>query len=294
MNFAQRSNAGGNRHMHRLCRVIRLDVVGQYIDFFGHWRILDAATVLVNQETTRTQMPVEPLIAPEIFALRPDFVALSIYAETARNSLSDAHSVELLRNACHALDSAPWAEAHLTSWRDAYRAFGAKPQRTPCSVEALRKRAQRDQMLPTVNAVVDLYNAISVRYALPVGGEDVAMYEGPPHLVRASGGESFETISEGAPKLEAAEQGEVVWRDARGVTCRRWNWRQGIRTRITEHSTEMWFVLERLDPMPTDALLQAGEQLIEGLQRLSPGVRTSQLYLDASTSQGNRSRRDAQ
>lgn len=225
-----------------------------------------------------TDMPFQPRIAPEIFALRPDFAALSIHAEQVRNGPSDGSSLEWLRNACQQLDAAPWAEAHLASWRDAYRAFGAKPQRTPCSVEALRKRAQRDGALPAINAVVDLYNALSVRYALPVGGEDVAMYEGSPRLIRATGNEPFETVSEGAPKLETAEQGEVVWCDARGVTCRRWNWRQGIRTRITEHSTDMWFVLERLDPMPIDALREAGEQLIEGLRRLSPGVRTTQLY----------------
>jgi len=233
-------------------------------------------------------MPFEPSIAPEIFTLRPDFAALSIHAENGRNSASDAHAAELLRVACSELDAAPWAEAHLTSWRDAYRAFGAKPQRTPCSVEALRKRAQRDRMLPTVNAIVDLYNATSVRYALPVGGEDAARYEGHPCLVRASGDEPFETVSEGAPKIETVEQGEVIWRDAHGVTCRRWNWRQGIRTRINEHSTEMWFVLERLDPMPIDALMEAAAQLIEGLRRLSPGVRTSQLYLVASTSRASR------
>lgn len=224
-------------------------------------------------------MAFQPSIAPDIFALRPDFAALSIYAENARNTASDAHGTELLRQACHDLRAAPWAEAHLAAWRDAYKAFGAKPQRTPCSAEALHKRALRDQMLPAVNAVVDLYNAISVRYALPVGGEDAALYDGAPHLMRASGNESFETMAEGAPKIETVEQGEVIWCDARGVTCRRWNWRQGLRTRITEHSTEMWFVLERLDPMPGDALLEAGERLIEGLRRLSPDVRTTQLYL---------------
>jgi DNA/RNA-binding domain of Phe-tRNA-synthetase-like protein len=227
-------------------------------------------------------MSVEPTIAPDIFALRPDFAALSIYAEGVCNSPSDAHSEALLRTACLALDSAPWAEAHLASWRDTYRAFGAKPQRTPCSVEALRKRAQRDRMLPTVNAVVDLYNALSLRYALPVGGEDAALYEGSPRLIRASGDEPFDTVAEGVPKIETAEQGEVAWRDDRGITCRRWNWRQGIRTRITEHSTQMWFVLERLEPMSIVALLEAGDKLVEGLQRLSPDVRISRLFLDAS------------
>lgn len=227
-------------------------------------------------------MPVQPTIAPEIFALRPDFAALSIYAEDARNSPSDTHSEALLRDACRALDSAPWAQAHLEAWRETYRAFGAKPQRTPCSFEALRKRAQRDGALPAINAVVDLYNALSVRYAFPVGGEDAALYEGSPRLIRAVGDEPFDTMAEGVPRIENVEPGEVVWRDDHGVTCRRWNWRQGIRTRITEHSTQMWFVLERLEPMPIDALLEAGEQLVKGLHRLSRNVRISQLYLDAS------------
>lgn len=227
-------------------------------------------------------MAVEPKIAPEIFALRPDFAALSIHAQFARNAPSDGASLELLHAACHDLDSAPWAEAHLNSWRDAYHAFGAKPQRTPCSAEALRKRVQRDQALPPVNAVVDLYNALSLRYALPIGGEDAALYDGRPTLVRASGAEPFDTTAEGAPKIEAVQRGEVIWRDARGVTCRRWNWRQGVRTRITQDSTEMWFMLERLEPMPLDALHEAGEQLIEGLRRLSPEVRISQRRLDAS------------
>jgi DNA/RNA-binding domain of Phe-tRNA-synthetase-like protein len=226
-------------------------------------------------------MAFQPSIAPDIFTLRSDFAALSIYAENARNTASDAHGAELLRQACRDLGAAPWAEAHLSAWRDAYRAFGAKPQRTPCSAEALHKRAQRDQMLPAVNAVVDLYNAISVRYALPVGGEDAALYDGAPHLIRASGNETFETMAEGAPKIETVEQGEVIWRDARGVTCRRWNWRQGIRTRITEHSTEMWFVLERLEPMPIDALLEAGKRLIEGLHRLSHDLRTTCIRIDS-------------
>lgn len=233
-------------------------------------------------------MTVDPLISPEIFVLRPDFTALSIHAASARNEASDTPGIERLHDACRELDWAPWAEAHLESWRNAYRAFGAKPQRTPCSAEALRKRAQRDQAVPAVNAVVDLYNALSLRYALPIGGEDAALYDGRPSLIQASGGEPFDTISEGAPKVEAVECGEVIWCDARGVTCRRWNWRQGVRTRITQDSTEMWFVLERLEPMPLDALREAGEQLIAGLRRLSPNVRISQCQLDASRHPGDR------
>jgi DNA/RNA-binding domain of Phe-tRNA-synthetase-like protein len=226
-------------------------------------------------------MSFAPIISPDIFALRPDFTALSIHAENVRNTESDAHSMALLSAACAALDAAPWAEAHLDAWRDAYRTFGAKPQRTPCSAEALRKRALKDGRLPTVNAVVDLYNAISVRFALPVGGEDADIYAGSPSLIRAIGGEPFDTIQDGRPQIEPVEAGEVVWRDAQGVTCRRWNWRQGVRTRIGAHTTNMWFVLERLEPMPIAALEQAGADLVDGLKVLSPGLRATTLLLGA-------------
>jgi DNA/RNA-binding domain of Phe-tRNA-synthetase-like protein len=219
-----------------------------------------------------------PVIAPEIHALRPDFAALSILVVGARNGPSDLYGAEQLRLACEAQEP-EWAEAHLEAWRDAYRAFGAKPQRTPCSVEALRKRVQRDGTVPPVNAVVDLYNAVSLRYALPIGGEDADAYAGTARLVIAQGGETFDTAQNGEPKAEMIDPGEVIWRDDRGTTCRRWNWRQGVRTRITDGSTAMWFVLERLDPMPISALMRAGDDLIAGLKRLSPLLQASSLLL---------------
>lgn len=231
-------------------------------------------------------MAIHPSIAAEIFTVRPDFAALSIFVQGARNHASDDRCTNMLRNACASLDQASWAEPHLDSWREAYRAFGIKPQRFPCSAEALRKRAQRDGQMQPLNAVVDLYNALSLRYAIPIGGEDAAAYEGAPHLVVTSGGETFDTMAEGQPRNEALDSGEVVWRDDLGVTCRRWNWRQGLRTRITLDSTEMWFVLERLAPMPVAAVLEAGETLIEGLRQLSPDLRVSQLFLDASAPHG--------
>ncbi|TCS15035.1 B3/4 domain-containing protein [Caulobacter sp. BK020] len=231
-------------------------------------------------------MSFAPAISPDIFALRPDFTALSVHVEAVRNTESDARSVALLDAACGFLDAAPWAEAHLEAWRDAYRAFGAKPQRTPCSAEALRRRALKDGRLPTVNAVVDLYNAISLCFALPIGGEDADVYAGAPSLIRATGGEPFDTFQDGRPRTEPVDPGEVVWRDAQGVTCRRWNWRQGVRTRISADTTSMWFVLERLDPMPMDALAQAGAELVDGLKVLSPGARVSTLMLGVGTARG--------
>ena len=210
-----------------------------------------------------------PIISPDIFALRPDFRALSIHALNVTNIESTPETKTALTNACSSPCSTPWAEAHREAWRTAFRSFGAKPQRTPCSAEALLKRALRDGVLPSVNAVVDLYNAVSLRFAIPVGGENAEAYVGAPHLVRAHGDETFETMQAGEPFSESPEPGEVIWRDDIGVTCRRWNWRQGPRTRIEPSTTHMWFILEALDPMPDAALIDAGVELHRGLKSLS-------------------------
>lgn len=223
-----------------------------------------------------------PIIDPGIWQLRPDFAALSIVVRGGRN----APSAEGVHDSQAYTKAPKWSNAHLDSWRAAYRAFGAKPQRTPCSAEALQRRVERGGELPRINSIVDSYNALSVRYALPIGGEDAAAYVGPPRLVRAAGGEPFETMRNGEPYIETAEPGEVIWRDDRGVTCRRWNWRQSTRTQLTIETTEMWFILERLDPMPLEILNEAGDSLMRALRELAPDATiTTTLLARANGSQ---------
>lgn len=217
-----------------------------------------------------------PEVNPAIWALRPDFVALSIVVRGGRNEPSGAHPLRLA-----APGRPPWMDAHLAAWRDTYRAFGAKPQRTPCSAEALWRRVERDGALPPVNAVVDLYNAVSLKFAVPVGGEDLFKYVGHPRLVRADGQEQFETLRDGQPAIERVDPGEVIWRDDRGATCRRWNWRQTPRTRVELATVDMWFVLERLQPMPMDRLMEAGDYLAAGLLELSPGAQVATSVITA-------------
>ena len=209
----------------------------------------------------------EIVVDPAVRELRPDFAVLVIIAEGLANGESDKGSQAWLTAAGQgaALD-----DPHVEAWREAYRAFGAKPNRTRPSVDALLRRADA---LPSINQVVDAYNAISVEYALPVGGEDLDAYQGPARLVRATGEEPFDVIANGEPAVEHPEPGEVVWRDDAGVTCRRWNWRQCVRTRITESTKNGFFLLERLEPYPLERLQAAGEDLTDRLRALSPEVR---------------------
>jgi DNA/RNA-binding domain of Phe-tRNA-synthetase-like protein len=224
-----------------------------------------------------------PIIDPRVAALAPDFRAVSIVMEVGAPLIASAAESALQQAARTVGENGPaWAPQHLAAWAQVFQKFGAKPQRTPCSAEALRKRFLRDGALPRVNPVVDLYNAISLQYAIPVGGENLDAYAGVPRLTLADGTEAFDTMKDGAPAVEAPDAGEVVWRDDRGVTCRRWNWRQGVRTRLDPDARRMWFILESLGAMPMEALEEARDKLVAGLQAMSSGARIDAVLIAAS------------
>lgn len=139
-------------------------------------------------------------VDPAVLELRPDYRALLVVVEGidagAPSSVADGLIAAAEERARELLAGTPVIELpHVAAWREDYRAFGAKPKRTRNSLEALPRRA--GDGLPRVNALTDLYNAISVLHQIPFGGEDLARYEGPARLVRATGEEDFDTMSSG-------------------------------------------------------------------------------------------------
>jgi DNA/RNA-binding domain of Phe-tRNA-synthetase-like protein len=210
----------------------------------------------------------------DVFVLRPDYRALLLTADGLRGGPSDEISGRILSDAENTARGllagrSPEQLPHPAAWREAYRAFGAKPQRTRSSVEALLRRVE-PAGLPRIDRITDVYNAVSVAHLLPLGGEDRTTYAGPPRLIRAAGSEPFDTTAGGEPVVEHPEPGEVVWCDEKGVTCRRWNWRQGTRTRITTDTTDALFILDALDPLTDDELRSAADALTDGLLALCP------------------------
>lgn len=223
-------------------------------------------------------------IDPEVAALRPDYRVLLVAVDGLEPGPGDERSEAMLGEAEEVARAAIGEGAveelpKVESWRAAYRAFGAKPQRTRHSLEALLRRV--DGGLPRVNRVTDIYNAISVRHQIPLGGEDLSRYAGAPRLVRATGDEAFDTVAGGESVVEHPEAGEVVWRDDEGVTCRRWNWRQCRRTALTEGTTTALFILDALDPLTDAELEAAGEELVTELRRLGPDVQVARRLVRA-------------
>ncbi|MGX9576705.1 B3/B4 domain-containing protein [Mesorhizobium sp. f-mel] len=213
-----------------------------------------------------------PVIDKEIADVASDFRAISVFVD-ASGAEKGTIDPEILLGACDFVSSGgpEWANAHMASWAEAYSRFGAKPNRTPCSAQALRKRVEKDGRIPSINPVVDLYNAVSLRFAIPVGGENFDAYVSKPRLSIADGTEAFDTVMNGEAIVEHPAKGEVIWRDDLGVTCRRWNWRQGTRTRLDTVGGQMWFILESLATMPEEKLDEAGNMLVGGLRQLAPG-----------------------
>ncbi|MFD3609863.1 B3/4 domain-containing protein [Streptomyces atroolivaceus] len=216
-------------------------------------------------------------VSDEVRSLAPGFTPLAVEAHGLVNGPSDENSSALLDDATRRLAArlggrAPHEDPHVAA-RDMYTAFGAKPSRTRNSAEALAGRALTDTGLPRINRLVDLCDAISVPHLIPVGGEDTDRIRGAMRLVRSTGREGFPTVAGGETVIEHPEPGEVVRCDDESVTCRRWNRRQGTRTRLTEESVNAVFLLEGLVPTTPAELGAAATELADHVEKMSPGVR---------------------
>jgi DNA/RNA-binding domain of Phe-tRNA-synthetase-like protein len=224
-------------------------------------------------------------IAPEVFQLRPDYRALLMVVMNIPAGPSDAVSEAFLSSAetsaKAALAKSPVNDIpHVAAWREAYKAFGAKPKKTMNSLEALLRRVENG--LPRVNRLTDVYNAISIKHQIPLGGEDLDKYQGAPVLVRAKGNEKFIIKSGGEEVTDHPKPGEVIWSDDAGVTCRLWNWRQCARTALTDSTTNVLFIMDALEAMDDEKLNAAADELSSELSKLSSDVKVYQRVLRAS------------
>lgn len=164
----------------------------------------------------------------------------------------------------------PQKHPHLAAWRQAFKRFGADPQAYRNSAEALARRVLKGDSLPRINTLVDLYNCVSLKYVLPVGGEDTKAIVGTLRLAHADGTEEFFRI--GSADNDPPAQGEVVYKDDAGVVCRRWNWREAERTKLTETTTDAIIVIDGVPPIAREAVAAATTELAGLIERFCGGT----------------------
>ena len=135
----------------------------------------------------------------------------------------------------------------INCWRKAYSTFGGEPKKNKSSIEALYRRILSGEELRHINKLVDIYNLLSIKYMLPVGGEDLDKMEGDIELTFATSNESPTTLL-GEKEPRPPHEGEVIYKDSISAICRRWNWREADRTKLTEETKNCILIIEGLPP----------------------------------------------
>ncbi|MBV7392020.1 hypothetical protein KUA55_15165 [Enterococcus sp. ALS3] len=143
-------------------------------------------------------------------------------------------------------------------WREAFSQFKTK-KGARSSIEALLKRASQGREFEPINPLVDIYNSISLEFAVPAGGEDLEAIDGDLILGKAQGGESFFPL--GADKDAPALPEEIIYYDQTGAVCRCLNWREAQRTMLLEKTTDAVLVLESINQEQAERANQAVQEL---------------------------------
>ncbi|KAB2873013.1 MAG: hypothetical protein F9K43_06780 [Bauldia sp.] len=121
-------------------------------------------------------------------------------------------------------------------WRRAYRAFGTKRTSYRSSVERLVKNVLAGRGLPEINVSVDAYNAVSLAHVMPLGADDLDRVAGDLAFRYSRVGDQFVDMAGGeggVTETDPPKEGEVVYADDEKILCRRWNWRQDVRSLVT-------------------------------------------------------------
>jgi DNA/RNA-binding domain of Phe-tRNA-synthetase-like protein len=180
-----------------------------------------------------------PFLSIEALIQRfPDFRVAFVLAERlaiapARGAVL-AQEIEAAEDECRRRWGAMELSAipQVAAWRAAYKSFGVKRTSYRSSVERLIKRVLAGQPLPRINALVDLYNMVSLQAGLCLGCDDLDKTSGALEFRFARKDDSFVDMGAeaGEDPNDPPKEGEVVYADARHVLCRRWNWRQDARS----------------------------------------------------------------
>ena len=213
-------------------------------------------------------------IADEIFRRFPGYVRGVVVAHELTNGPSPQALLDLLREAeasvrARARPDAVAEEPRIKSWREAYRAFGAKPAEFRSSIEAMARRALKNDPLPAINALVDIGNLISLRHLLPAGAHAIDVLAGDLALRPATGAERF--VAFGATETEHPLPGEIIFAEGDTVLTRRWTWRQANHTLTLPQTRSIEFNIDGLPPVPPAEVEQAGAEFMELAQRFCGG-----------------------
>jgi DNA/RNA-binding domain of Phe-tRNA-synthetase-like protein len=219
------------------------------------------------------------IVAPEIFELFPAACFGVVVAKGFPPGEQPAVAAKLAASLAAVPGRFPdGVKAHpaIAVWRDAFAKLGLNPNKFASSVEALHTRAVKTGHIPSINSVVDLGNAVSLKYILPIGAHDLGRMTGDIRLRLSVAGDIFTPF--GSPESEDVPPGEIVYADGAEVRTRRWVWRQGDKAKIEPDSRDIFFPIDGFADVNKADILNARGELAAAAAFL--GCRTEIFFID--------------
>ncbi len=208
-------------------------------------------------------------IQKEIFDILPDLTIGLVVAKDVDNTHPSKEIDDLLARAVEEVKKnfvGDKAQEHprIKPWRTAFSKLGISGSKFPSSIESMARRILKGDPFPKINPLVDLYNSVSLRFFVPMGGHDLDTLEGNIHLRFTEGWEPFTPM--GGGEKVTVPKGELVYRDDREVLTRNWVWRQCEKDKATEKTKNIF--------IPMDVLGEVGrgraDEIILELSQLIP------------------------
>ncbi|MGI8856970.1 MAG: B3/B4 domain-containing protein [Thermomicrobiales bacterium] len=132
----------------------------------------------------------------------------------------------------------------IQAWRRAFARMGFKPTQYRCASESLLRRFRKEGALPQIHPLIDLCNAISLAFAIPIAVFDVAQITEYLEVRYAVGDESYLAFS---GEIEHPDAHEVIFADGVGrAHARRWTNRQSAYSAIRDTTATVLIVAEAM------------------------------------------------
>lgn len=151
-------------------------------------------------------------------------------------------------------------------YRDAFKELGINPNKFMSSIEAMLTRTSKGKGLPNISPIVDLGNAVSLKYMVPLGAHDIDTLDGDIEVRFSKEGDSF--IPLGTEETEILEDGELIYSAGDNVRTRRWIWRQSEQGKITNESKNIFFPIDGFTNKNYDSVMSARDELASLLKEV--------------------------
>jgi DNA/RNA-binding domain of Phe-tRNA-synthetase-like protein len=219
---------------------------------------------------------------PDIFVRFPNLVGGVLYLDDLHNQpsppeLQQAFLEEQRRVLERVRDLSPSEIPSLAAWRSAFRAFGVEPTKYRSAAEALLRRLTKKGDIPIINAMVDLYNLISIRYALPMAAFDTHHIHAGVTVCFADGSERF--TPHDTPEVEHPDPGEVIFVDEDGlIFARRWCWKQSAESEARLETSRAILTIEAHHADAERDVRAAIDDVLDLLPRYVGGAAHPEIY----------------